>query len=69
MFDDNGNIVLNHANSFTVASYSISNTGALTPIGEPVQISALDDDSALAFGGFNCWIVRRGDIVYKQRLW
>ena len=64
VFDENGNMVLNHANSFTVASYTIDDSGALTPNGAPVPISGVGGDSPLAFGGFNCWIVRRGDLIY-----
>jgi hypothetical protein len=64
VFAENGDLVLNHGNSFTVASYRIEPSGALTRRGGPVQISGLGDGSVLAFGAFNCWVVRRGNIVY-----
>lgn len=64
VFDANGNLLVNHANSFTFAAYRIQNNGRLTPIGQPVPISGLGDGSILAFGGFNCWVVRRGNTVY-----
>lgn len=64
-FDRYGHLLLNHANSFSFASYDISDTGELIPIGEPVAISALGDDASnLAFGGFNCWVVIYKNFVY-----
>ncbi|MCB1885354.1 MAG: hypothetical protein KDG89_15380 [Geminicoccaceae bacterium] len=64
VFDAHGNLLLNHANSFTFASYRIGDDGALAPVGKPVPISGLKDGSILAFGGFNCWVARRGNTVY-----
>jgi hypothetical protein len=63
-FAENGDLVLNHGSSFTVASYRIEASGALTRRGGPVQLSSLRDGSVLAFGAFNCWVVRRGNVVY-----
>ena len=63
-FDDNGVMVLNHANSFTVASFRVENSGALTQLDDPLPISNLQDGSVLAFGGFNCWIVIHNGIAY-----
>jgi 6-phosphogluconolactonase len=63
-FDDNGVMVLNHANSFTVASFHVEDSGALTPLDGPLPISNLQDGSVLAFGGFNCWIVIHNGIAY-----
>jgi hypothetical protein len=63
-FDDNGVMVLNHANSFTVASYRVEDSGALTQLDGPLPISNLLDGSVLAFGGFNCWIVIYNGIAY-----
>jgi hypothetical protein len=64
VFDRSGNLLLNHGNSFTFGSYRIASSGELTPIGEPVPISGPGDDSVLAFGAFNCWVARRGNVVY-----
>jgi hypothetical protein len=63
-FDDNGVMVLNHANSFTVASFRVEDSGALTQLDNPLPISNLQDGSVLAFGGFNCWIVIHNGIAY-----
>jgi len=63
-FDDNGIMVLNHANSFTVASFRVEDSGALTQLDDPLPISNLQDGSVLAFGGFNCWIVIHNGIAY-----
>jgi hypothetical protein len=63
-FDADGRVVVNLANSFSVASYEIARSGELELAGGPVPISGLGDGSLLAFGGFNCWIVRRGNTLY-----
>jgi hypothetical protein len=64
VFTENGHVVLNHGNSFTLASYRIEDSGALTRVGGPVPISGLENGSVLAFGAFNCWVVRRGSVAY-----
>lgn len=64
-FDRYGHLLLNHANSFSFASYDITDTGELVPIGDPVAISALGDGAtSLAFGGFNCWVAIYRNFVY-----
>ncbi|MDX1540764.1 MAG: beta-propeller fold lactonase family protein, partial [Geminicoccaceae bacterium] len=63
-FDENGVMVLNHSNSFTVASYRVESSGDLTQLDGPVPISNLQDGSILAFGGFNCWLVIFDGIAY-----
>lgn len=68
IFDHDGNLLVNHANSFTFAAYRVQATGALRPIGDPVPISALGDGSILAFGSFNCWVARRGNTVYVMSI-
>jgi len=64
IFDKNGNVVLNFANSFTVASYEIRKSGALEQIGDPVVLSGLGGDSPVGFPAVNCWIARFGNIAY-----